>query len=309
MSHNADFKRRRLRAVQEDVNSSARILARKALEDLIDYALACDAADAGELIVELDDLALQLAQARPSRVVVSNVLERWRCVLPALADQTLPEARQLARQLAEQVIDELEQANRQLVNLCINEIRPGMTLMTHSCSSSVMALFAACHADQIPVQAIITESRPGMEGRRLARFLQKLDIPTQFITDAQMALSVLEADKVIIGADSLLRDGSAVTKAGSHLLALAARDAGIPLWVLADRFKHSRIPPESIQLEEMPVDEIEFDIGAPVSFRNAYFDLLPSRLIAAWVDEREVRVTFRSLSEQPQEPLLALPSS
>ena len=299
---NSDFKARRLRAVKEDVNSGAAILARKALEDMIDYADSCQVETTSELLTELKDLAEQLIAARPSRLVVGNLLRYWLNSLPELPDD-LDRARGRAGAHAEEVIDLLQSAQNEVVARCLEEIQPGMTLMTHSSSSNVMALFRACHLANLNVQAIVTESRPGMEGRKLARYLNKLGIPCQFITEAQMASFVVQADKVILGADSVLRDGSLITKAGSRLLALAAKDAGIPFWVLAEGFKHALVLPEDAVLEEVDPDELQLEAMPQVEVRNIYFDLVPARLITAWVDEERVAVTFRSLAETRPETL------
>lgn len=301
---NADFKARRLRAVKEDFNSGATTLARKTLEDVIDFADCCDAVDTAEFVAELTDLVQQLAAARPSRLAVGNALQRWSVCLPELEAEDLKTARVSAQLAAEEVITALNSARVQAVEQCKNEIKDGMTLMTLSSSSAVMGLFNACYQAGIQFEVILTESRPSMEGRKLARMLNKLAVPVQFISEAQMAYFVPQADKVIVGADSLLRDGSLVNKAGSRLLALAAKDAGIPFWVLAESFKHSLTAPEDISLEEMPEDEMQLEALASVRVRNIYFDLVPARLITAWVDELGVRVEFQSRAQAPAQPLL-----
>lgn len=301
---NADFKSRRLRAVADDFNSGASTLARKTLEDIIDFADCCDAETTAELGDELADLAEQLSQARPSRVAVSNALTRWSSCLEQLPEDDLKAARSEAQAAAEEVIEELETARQAAVQACMQELKDGMTIMTHSASSSVMALFNACYQAGIRLEAIVTESRPGMEGRRLARFLNKLAIPTQFISEAQMAAFVPHADKVILGADSLLRDGALISKSGSRLLALAARDSGVPFWVLAEGFKHSLRVAEDVVLEEMPEEEMQLEPLTKVEVRNIYFDLVPARLISAWVNEQGVRVEFQSLAEASRQPLL-----
>jgi len=301
---NADFKSRRLRAVKDDLNSGAATLARKTLEDIIDFADCCQAADTAELISELTDLATQLGEARPSMVAVRNALQRWATCLEHLPEDNLKAARGEAQVAAEEVIEELQQSRLAAVQECMKELRDGMTIMTHSTSSSVMALFSACYQAGIKLEAIITESRPGMEGRKLARFLNKMAVPTQFISEAQMAYFVPQADKVIVGADSLLRDGALVNKAGSRLLALAARDSGVPFWVLAESFKHTLTTAEDVVLEEMPEEEMQLEPLNCVRVRNIYFDLVPARLITAWVNEQGVRVEFQSLAEASRVPLL-----
>jgi hypothetical protein len=57
----------------------------------------------------------------------------------------------------------------------------------------------------------------------------------------QAALFVGQADMVLVGADALTAD-AAVNKAGTHLVALAARAAGVPVLCVADSGKVSPGP-------------------------------------------------------------------
>lgn len=294
--HNSAFKTRRLRAVTEDLNSSAATLARKALEDLIDYADACQVETSVELLAEVKELAELLAQARPSRLVVRNLIEVWLQTLPELPED-LDRARGRLGAHSEEIIDLLLEAQAQLIARCQNEIKPNMTLMTLSNSSNVVSLIRNCHLANKNIKVIITESRPGMEGRRLARYLNKLGVHCIYITEAQMASFVVQADKVILGADTVLRDGSIISKAGSRLLALAAKDAGIPVWVLAESYKHSLVYPEDAVLEEVDTLELQLEEMPHIEMHNVYFDLVPARLISTWVDEQRLSVEFQSRAE------------
>ena len=78
----------------------------------------------------------------------------------------------------------------------------------------------------------MSEARPLNEGVRTARRLAEKGVSVTLITDAQMGLFVREAEAVVVGADSVLPDGSLVNKIGTHLLALAAREAKVPFYVM-----------------------------------------------------------------------------
>ena len=120
----------------------------------------------------------------------------------------------------------------------------------------------------------------------MAEALAQAGVETMLVTDAQMALAAEEAEAAVIGADALTADGGAVNKVGSHLLALAAKAAGIPFYVVAESFK--RLPadaPPPVH-EEMDPDELGHRLDEAVRQRNTYFEAVPAELITAIVTEQ-----------------------
>jgi translation initiation factor eIF-2B subunit delta len=103
-----------------------------------------------------------------------------------------------------------------------------------------------------------------------------------------MGLFVSEADVVITGCDTWLTDGYFINKSGTHLLALAARAANKPLWVLADSFRESDTDSGSVELEELPVAELNAPEGEWITPRNVYFELVPHSLVSQRISEQGV---------------------
>ncbi|SEI75575.1 translation initiation factor eIF-2B subunit delta [Allopseudospirillum japonicum] len=289
--NNEDFKQRRLRAIRNDFDSGATQLARNALADLADYAEDCDAANIEALNKEILDLALALQQCRPSVATLATLIQAFIEKIQTLSSElTLNETRQAYGDIAEEVSQAAILAGRQAAQNLASKINKGSRLITHSCSANVMYLCDFL-GEQLK-EVIITESRPSMEGRTLARYLSKIEMPVQYITEAQIGNFIQQADLAVTGANTLLQDGSLINKSGTRLLALAARDAGIPFYVCAESFKHRPLMPEAITLEEMPAEELGLPQLAHVRARNLYFDLTPARLVTAWADEQGVTQTF-----------------
>ena len=148
-------------------------------------------------------------------------------------------------------------------------VKPGSVIMTHSWSSTIRELF--CLLSQQSCQAIVTESRPGYEGYKMAELLSELSIPCRLITEAQMGIWLEEADMAIIGADMLLEDGSVVNKAGSYLLALAAKTANKPFYVCCETFKQVDLLPSMVELELHSGDELKAPYIDNIEVKNQYF--------------------------------------
>ncbi len=75
---------------------------------------------------------------------------------------------------------------------------------------------------------------------------------------------------------------------GSYLLALAARDCGVPFYVCFESFKRTSRNAEEFELEEMDPAELSPPDLPGILVRNVYFDITPARLVTAWVDENGV---------------------
>ncbi|MCL6415511.1 hypothetical protein MIB92_07610 [Aestuariirhabdus sp. Z084] len=275
-----------LQDIQQDRTQGASALARQCLGVLAASARDAVACDTQALLGLLDNRRQQLSASRPSMTPVQNLLDHWWHGVRSLADMSLSQCRLEAATEAERWIERSKSALSQAAEQAAVFIGGHKTLITHSLSGTVVELFQRLKGSH--VQALVSESRPLNEGYSLARQLSEWQIPTRLLTDAQMGLFAPQADIALVGADSLLPDGSLVNKAGTLLLALAAREAAIPFCVCCESFKQRTPAMGPPLLETMPVDEL----GAPslpgVQVNNTYFDITPARLIDYWIDENGV---------------------
>jgi translation initiation factor eIF-2B subunit delta len=271
-----------LEQLRQDREQGASALARASLKAAAASARNAPATEGGELHRLLLERAAEMTRMRPTMAPVGNLLRRWRKGLDEVSTGNLAQFRARAAALAEALIAESEQALEQAAVHACRAIGPDRRILTHSLSASVLACFRCLGGSG--VRAIVSESRPLNEGRRLAEQLADWSIPVSLITDAQLGLFAAEADLALIGADRLLADGSAVNKAGSYLLALAAHDRGIPFYVCCEGFK--AVAGLDAPLEEMAGSELGYPQRRGIRLRNTYFDVTPARLISAWFTER-----------------------
>jgi translation initiation factor eIF-2B subunit delta len=277
---------RGIREVASDRERGASQLARRCLEIMVDYARAHPAKDSHELADALQVLAGSLRDARPSMAALRNLVDRFLSSLPLVRDQPLELARTHVISSANKVAEESRQAVTEVSRHATALVDKGQKVITHSLSSTLLAVFRSLVGRS--VRAVITESCPLREGLILAQELSRLNIDTEYITDAQMGIFAARSDLALVGADTLLRDGSIVNKAGTYLLALAAHDAGIPFYVCCESFKCADFSTDQVMLEEMSTSELSAPQLPHVHLRNVYFDITPARLITALVTEHGV---------------------
>ncbi|GAA0845837.1 translation initiation factor IF-2 [Marinobacter szutsaonensis] len=270
-----------LEVTRDDQQSGATQLARQTLQAVQQWLLSESVRASA-----LDELLESLTQARPSMVPLANAVARCRELFGPWRDSA--NVSEQAVPVVASVLEQLTRANERVALSAFELVPEHGTILTHSRSSQVVALFRLLANRQHPFSVICTQSSPGNEGFTLARELDELGVPVTLITDAQSGLFMHQADIVFSGCDTWLSDQHFVNKSGTYLLALAARDQGKPLWVLADSFKDSPGTCQSVALEEMAPEELGGPTGAHIRARNIYFETVPVKLVTGRVSDQGV---------------------
>lgn len=251
-----------VKELRADRDSGARQLALAALE-----ALASVADDGRD---EFRESARALALAKPMMAAIQNAVALAWSNCEAGADPPVA---------VRDAIDSIEVAPEGMA-IAARKVLPGDTVMPYSYSSTVTELLSRIK----PRRAIISEARPLGEGIKQARELRAAGIAVTFITEAQMALFVQEADAVVVGADTILPDGDLINKIGTRLLALAARDAGVPFYSATETLK---VAAPSAPLPFAPEEGRKREITSIrwLEVRNVYFEATPGRLVTGYITE------------------------
>jgi len=269
-----------LEAIRADRRSGAARLAERALE-LLDRASAPSSGESpGALLPRVASLARRIRGLRPSMAAPGNWATAFLLDLRERLASS-PDPPDAGRAAAEA---RLRGHPARVAGAAKAILEGRRALLTLSHSSTVEAvLLQAALADCL---VIVAESRRLLEAGR----------PVRLVTDAQIALAMREADLLLLGADTLCRDGAAVNKAGSHPAALAADAMGKPCAVLADTFKVSgELSSGDIPLEEGGGEEVWEE--APGLCRNVYFEPVPAGLITFYVTEKGV-LSHREIREE-----------
>lgn len=278
-----------LQRIRADREHGASWLARSAAGALAEACgTATVAPGADEALREVHMAARALAHARPSMAALANTVAHiWAAGAPS-ADAPRDAGTSLAR-MCDAARAEVALWSRAAGDI-LTTARAYLngTLLTHSRSGTVEHVLTRLAADAPagePRAIFVTESRPGGEGVALAGILAAAGWRVTLIPDMACGLFVGQARAVVVGADSVRADGGVVNKVGTYPLALAARAAGVPLYVLCETRKIAA-PNYPLTLEEMDAAELLPRPIPGVTARNPYFDLTPARLVTGIVSER-----------------------
>jgi translation initiation factor eIF-2B subunit delta len=253
----------RLDEIRKDRASGAARLAVRAAMLLIEYAESAPE--------DIPEIAGALVEAQPSMAPIYNLVRR------VLASSAVKAA-------CTEFLESMEQSATRVAEIAATLIEDGMTVMTHSFSSTVLAAFREAHQSGRNFTVICPESRPVCEGVALAASLGMDGISASVITDAATYRLLPGVQLVWAGADAISLRGIS-NKTGTALIALAARELGVPFYVLcsSDKFLPASYSPPP----EAPKDPDEIlDRGLPqVTAVNYYFDLTPLSCVSGIVTE------------------------
>lgn len=147
------------------------------------------------------------------------------------------------------------------------------------------------------IKVIVTETRPVLQGARLTTYeLLKDGFDVTLISDTMVGYLMWlgEVDKVIVGADRVLKDGHVINKIGTYQIAILSKRHRIPFYVA---FPSSTFDPNTelrdVRIEERDPKEIIYIKGrriAPkgVKVFNPAFDVTPPELVTAMITEKGI---------------------
>lgn len=277
-------------AIEHDLQSGATELSRKALVYLSHYAYSIRTLPANQCKISLLSLGEHLRYLRPSMAPLQNVLGEWQVRLDEFQTKTTTNLITDVHTLCAKLIDDINARQHNLVGHGVRCLSQASSIMTISRSSTVFEVFK--NLTQRPLGFIICESRPACEGKTLAAELASSDVSVEYIVDAAMGNHIQQVDAVIVGADTILADGSVVNKCGTSLLALAARYYKRPLYVIADSNKCVDFYADDLTLEEMPATELAAPKSPWVYPHNFYFDVTDAALVDTYITEFGMQTTW-----------------
>jgi methylthioribose-1-phosphate isomerase len=252
---------------------------------------------------EFAQLCERMVVARPTAVNLAWAVARMRAKVGALGDAPVAVLRSALRAEAEAMEMADVAANRALGHHGAALLGEQATVLTH-CNAGALAtagygtalgvVRAAVELGK-SIAVLADETRPYLQGARLTAWeMQRDSIPCTVITDNMSGHMMQQGrvDVVVVGADRIAANGDVANKIGTYMLAVLAREHGIPFYVAAPTSTIDLALPTGteIPIEERDGDEVLVIGGqrvAPAGVPAAYpaFDITPARLVDAIVTE------------------------
>ena len=256
-----------------------------------------------ELISDLEKAKKILFETRPTAVNLSWGLEQIMKV--ANSKENVDDIRNSVIDEAKKMADDDITINKTMGKNGSQLFDDNDTIMTH-CNAGALATVAygtalgvirATKESGKNVKVIATETRPVQQGSRLTAFELKHDgFDVSLIPDTAVGYSMANGlvNKVVVGADRIVKSGHVFNKIGTYQVATMAKQHGIPFYVAAPLSTFDmKNKAEDIIIEMRKGTEVT-GLGdrktAPddISVINPAFDMTPPELISGIITEKGV---------------------
>jgi len=274
----------------------AGLIASSAVKALQIIAQNSPAEDVETFVNQLSDAAMFLLQTRPTAVSLPNgiryVMHR---VNQAKAKATsAAEIKLVAIKAADDFIELTRTAVERIGKIGAKRIRDGDVVLTHCNSNAAISVMATAWREGRKFEVYATETRPRFQGRLTARALARVGIPVTLILDDAVRYFMQNVDTVLVGADAITANGALVNKVGTSMVALAAHEVDVEVFVAAETYKFSpeTMIGELVEIEERDTSEMisgkELSQLGRVKVRNPSFDVTPPEFIDLIITERGI---------------------
>ena len=266
-------------------------------------ALNSKANSKDELINELKHAKKILFETRPTAVNLKWGLEKIMSVTKYF--ESVDEIKKSIIETAKQMADDDIKINMAIGKHGSILFNDNDTIMTH-CNAGALAtvgygtalgVIRATRDSGKNIKVIATETRPVQQGSRLTAFELKHDgIDVTIIPDTAVGYTMANGlvNKIVVGADRILRTGHVFNKIGTYQVAAIAKQHDIPFYVAAPLSTFDlESDPEDVIIEQRDPSEVT-RVGdkntAPdgVNVINPAFDMTPPELISGIITEKSI---------------------
>ena len=255
----------RVLELRADRRHGASWMARRAVEAVVEEA-GVDVSSGRELVDALVEAARELADSRPEVGAIRSALGRLVGAADSYAHLPPEELRRLVEEQGRGLVAARERATRAIAIQLRERLEDG-SVLTHSASATVREALLLTP----PAHVFCTVSAPVEEGISFAEELRDAGLAVTLLPDEAAASALDRASVVLVGADTVFRDGSLCNKVGTRLIAEAARAHRVPVVVASETLKLA------------PVDAA--DAPALDGEAAALFDVTPAELVDEVVTE------------------------
>ncbi|MCH7561845.1 MAG: S-methyl-5-thioribose-1-phosphate isomerase [Thaumarchaeota archaeon] len=255
------------------------------------------------LISDLEIAKQILFETRPTAINLAWGLDQIMNI--AKSGDTVEQIKELVISKAKKMADDDIEINKTMGKIGSILFDNNDTIMTH-CNAGALATVAygtalgvirATRESGKKVKIIATETRPVQQGSRLTAFELKHDgFDVSLIPDTAVGYTMANGlvDKVIVGADRIVKTGHVFNKIGTYQIATMAKQHGIPFYVAAPLSTFDMKSDVKDVVIEMRNGSEVTGIGdkktAPddINVINPAFDMTPPELISGIITEKGV---------------------
>jgi ribose 1,5-bisphosphate isomerase len=263
----------KINQIKNDSSNGASQIARNALNVLKFFVQTNKKTTRSDFEVHLKKVGLQLFEARANMAPVQNLVAQAVYNIISCKQNNVESTQKFAVSTIDSLIQQSENAVKESAIKAAALIEDSDCVATCSDSSTVCETLKTAKKQGKQFKVVVAESQTGTisYGEVMARFLNSIDVSAKIFPDDQILKHVSDADLVLIGADSLLCNGSVINGLPSYGLAVAAKQSAVPFYSVCETTKANALS----------------YLGNPVELKKG-FDFVPANLVTRIITEQGV---------------------
>ncbi len=276
----------------------ARNVAIAAINAIEEGTKESDAKHKDEFMKELSDAKTVLFASRETEPLMRNAIRHVIHAVENSDETSVTELVELVSQVSGSFLESLERSKKKIASVGSKRISDGSKVLTHCHSSTVTNMLRRAKQDGKSFKVVCTESRPVFQGRITAKEMLDAGIETTLIVDSAVRYFMNEVDLVVVGADAITSEGNVINKIGTSMVALAAKEARTPFYVVSEllKFDPATVHGDYETIEERSPTEVWNDAPSGLTIRNPAFDVTRREFIHGIICEEGV-ISPDSISE------------
>jgi len=276
----------------------ARNVAIAAINSIVEGAKESKAVDKKEFLKELTDAKEVLFTSRATEPLMRNSVRYLINAVESSEKESVNNLVDLVSKVGEQFLKNLEKSKEKIAKVGSKRVFHHSRILTHCHSSTVTGILQKAKSDGKTFEVVCTESRPVFQGRITAKEMLDAGIKTTMIVDSAVRHFINEVDLVLVGADAITSEGNVINKIGTSMVALAAREARTPFYVVSELLKFDSLTMHGDyeKLEERNSKEVWVAPPPGLIIRNPAFDVTRREFIHGIICEEGI-ISPHSINE------------
>ena len=268
----------------------ARNVAIAAIKAIEEGAKESTAGRKEEFLKELSEAKAVLFASRETEPLMRNAIRHVIHTVEKSDEQSVRELVDVVSQVSSQFLDDLERSKEKIAVVGSKRVSNSSKVLTHCHSSTVTNMLRKAKDEGKSFEVVCTESRPVFQGRITAKEMLDAGIRTTLIVDSAVRYFMNEVDLVVVGADAITSEGNVINKIGTSMVALAAKEARTPFYVVSEllKFDPVTIHGDYERIEERSPKEVWTDPPAGLIIRNPAFDVTRREFIHGIICEEGI---------------------
>lgn len=227
----------------------------KSFEEVIrDYSTPREKTLSRDLTAKISSYVSFFTECRPLSISMGNAIRFIKsriAKLPLSLSESEAKAA-LCADINSFINEKITLADRVIVKHAVSKVKDGDVLLTYGSSCVVEMILLHAHELGKQFRVVIVDSRPKFEGQTLLRRLVAKGLSCTYTHINAVSYVMHEVTKVLLGAASVLSNGTVYSRVGTASVAMVAHAFRIPVLICCEAYKfHERVQLDSICSNEL----------------------------------------------------------